>query len=182
MFFLFCGGLCFTRWFWFVFIEIALEGKKKCPVCYYSLKVSLIYNSYILLLLVNLSVCFAAVYNTLCKASVVQYSAFPRDPRKCSFIICVSGAKSWHSWVVLSLDEQPFIPAHCKGISHFISAMCDDSSTLLLMMEGRLRAFTFLFGLVLLSCYLGSWNYLYSVALDTWLCLQTSPKRRSRDF
>lgn len=173
MFFLFCGGLCFTRWFWFVFIEIALEGKKKCPVSYYSLKASLINNSYILLLLVSFS---------LCKASVVQYSAFPRDPRKCSFIICVSGAKSWHSWVVLSLDEQPSIPAHCKGISHFISAMCDDSPTLLLMMEGRLCAITFLFGLVLLSCYLGSWNYLYSVALDTWLCLQTSPKRRSRDF
>lgn len=40
----------------------------------------LINNFYILLLLVNFT--FGAFYQILCKASVVQYRAFPRDPRK----------------------------------------------------------------------------------------------------
>lgn len=42
----------------------------------------LINNSYILLHLVNFLFIFGAFYQILCKASVVQYRAFPRDPRK----------------------------------------------------------------------------------------------------
>lgn len=53
---------------------------------------------------------FGAFYHILCKASVAQYSAFPRDPRKCSFIICLSEARSWHSWVVyLWMGSPPFL-------------------------------------------------------------------------
>ena len=42
----------------------------------------LIKNCYILLLLVDFQFIFDGLYQILCKASVVQYSAFPRDPRK----------------------------------------------------------------------------------------------------
>lgn len=35
----------------------------------------------------------------------------------------------------LCLDEQPSVSAPCKGISHFISAACDDSTALFLILK-----------------------------------------------
>lgn len=65
----------------------------------------------------------------------------------------------------LSLAEQRSVCAQCKGTSHLISVACDDSTALFLMTEERLFAIPFLFGLILLSYYLGGWNDLYSLTL-----------------
>lgn len=68
------SGLCLLKLLW--------KGKRSVLSAAIHQEPVLINNSYILLLLVNFLFTFGTFYQILSKASVVQYRAFLRDPRK----------------------------------------------------------------------------------------------------
>lgn len=84
--------------------------------------------------------------------------------------------------VQLSLSEQLPVSARCKGIGWFVSAARGDSTVPVLVIEGRLFAFPFFFGLIFLYYHLGNWKDSYFLTRGVRLCFQAFPMSSSRDL